>query len=136
MPEGSLPTPETTPEPDAQPPPDAQVSNNQAAYSLPPPTAQAPATQALVKQTPVAQTPSVQASTTSDSSDVRPSVAQKPKIPRMLKELDSLEVIKGKRTRGSASNLASFHAAFSAGQELIATPARLHSKDLPPPPKY
>jgi len=54
MPEGSLPTLETTPEPDAQPPPDAQVSNNQAAYSLPPPTAQAPATQALVKQTPVA----------------------------------------------------------------------------------
>ena len=104
--------------------------------SLPPPTAQAPATQALVKQTPVAQTPSVQASTTSDSSNVRPSVAQKPKIPRMLKELDSLEVIKGKRTRGSTSNLASFYAIFSVGQELITTPARLYSKDLLPPPKY
>jgi hypothetical protein len=66
MPEGSLPTPETTPEPNA---------------------AQAPAAQALVKQTPVAQALNVQANTKIDSSGVRPSVAQKPKIPRMLREL-------------------------------------------------
>jgi hypothetical protein len=44
--------------------------------------------------------------------------------------------LKSKRTRGSANDLTSFYAAFSAGQELIATPARLHSKDLPPLPKY
>jgi hypothetical protein len=56
----------------------------------------------------------------------------------MVKELDSPEVIKGKRTRGSASNdLAGFHAAFSIGLDRpIVAPTRLHSKDLPPPPKF